>query len=178
MYGTCGSEEKVKFLKEKGVNHAINYSTSDFEAEIKKLTNGEGVDLIIDSIGGTYFKKDLNILRPYGRVVGCGASTATDRSGLKSLALIPQVISMVTHNSIDMMLGSKGFIGLNMKRIADKKPQLVSKMCREVIRLIEDGDITPDKPAEYNWTDIAKVHHLLENRKTTGKIVMIIPTDE
>jgi NADPH2:quinone reductase len=67
VYGTCGNAEKAKMLKEKGAHHVINYSTSDFEAEVKKLTNGEGVDIIIDAVGGSYFKKDLNILSTNGK---------------------------------------------------------------------------------------------------------------
>jgi NADPH2:quinone reductase len=70
IFGTCGSNDKVKLLTEKGVYHPINYRTSDFETEVKRITDGKGVDIILDSVGGEYFKKDLNILRCGGRVVG------------------------------------------------------------------------------------------------------------
>lgn len=48
IYGTCGSDAKAKFLSEKGVQHTINYRSTDFEAEIKRLTNNEGVDIVFD----------------------------------------------------------------------------------------------------------------------------------
>lgn len=72
IFGTCGSDDKVKLLQDKGVQHPINYRKHDFEQEVKRITKGEGVDIIVDSVGGNYFKKDLNILAANGRVIGIG----------------------------------------------------------------------------------------------------------
>lgn len=78
VYGTCGSDAKAKLALEKGMKHVINYKTADFEVEMKRLVP-DGVDIIIDSIGGSYIKKDLNLLRASGRVVGVGAAAFTQR---------------------------------------------------------------------------------------------------
>jgi NADPH2:quinone reductase len=174
VIGTCGSDEKVKLIKEKGAAYGINYTKSDFEVEVKKITNGEGVDVIVDSVAGKYFKKDMNILRPAGRIVGVGAATATDRSGLKKLSLIGQVISMLTISSIDLMKGSKSFCGVNVKRIADHKPQIIALVLSQVLKLFESGGIKSEKPTEVPWTELPKAHSDLENRKTTGKLVAIV----
>lgn len=69
------------------------------------------------SVGGSYFKKDLNILRTGGRVVALGASSMTDRGITKIFSLIPQIVSMISISSIDLMLGSKSFCGVNLKEV-------------------------------------------------------------
>jgi len=174
VFGTCGSDEKIKLLKEKGVHHPINYSTQDFEDEIKRITSGEGVDIILDAVGGSAFKKDINVLRPNGRVIGFGAASTVDRSITKTFSLIGAVISMMTISSIDMMMGSKSFVGVNLKRLTDAKPKIFLQALTEVMALFEKGVITADEPTEIPWEDIGKAHKLLESRKTTGKLVGVI----
>jgi len=178
VFGTCGSDEKAKLLKEKGIQHVINYRTHDFETEVKRLTNNEGVDITIDSVGGSYFKKDFNITRPCGRVVGVGASAMTDRSFSKMFSLIPQVLSMISLSSIDMMLNSKSFCGVNMKIVADKKPKVLEYCWNEVIENFTSGKLSFEPATELPWTEIGKALDQLEHRQTTGKIVLLIPEDE
>jgi len=175
IFGTCGSDEKVKFLKERGVDHPINYRTQDFEVEVSKITKQEGVDLIIDSVAGSYFKKDINILSPYGKLVGIGASNLSDRSITKAFSVISDVISMTTMNSISLMIGSKSFIGVNMKRIADRKKNIVRKELQELYKLFLSGVLKPEVQTEWTWAEVVKAHQLLESRGSTGKIVLTIP---
>jgi len=175
IFGTCGSEEKVKFLKERGVHHPINYRTSDFEVEVSKITNKEGVDLIIDSVAGKYLKKDIHILRPYGKLVGIGASKLTDRSFTKTFSIISDVVSMTTMNSIALMLGSKSFVGVNMKRIADVRKDVVRREFAELYKLFLSGTLKPEVQTEWSWTEVVKAHQMLESRGSTGKIVLTIP---
>jgi len=174
IFGTCGSDEKCNLLKEKGVQHPINYRTKDFEVEIKKITNGEGVDLILDSVGGSYMKKELNILRANGRVVGIGASSLSDRTIGNLFSIVSSVISMNTFSVINLMLQSKGFYGVNMKVIADTRRPLLKKELDDLMELFKKGILKPDIIQELPWTQIAKGHDLLENRKSTGKIIMIV----
>lgn len=57
IFGTCGSDAKSKLLKDLGVQHTINYNTSDFETEVKRITKDQGVDIVLDPLGGNNFKK-------------------------------------------------------------------------------------------------------------------------
>jgi len=175
VFGTCGSDAKVKLLQEKGVDHAINYSTQEFDAEVKKITNGQGVDITIDSIGGSYIKRDLSITRAGGRVIGCGGAGLSERGLLQLPSLVSNALSMSTLNGIEMLLKAKSVCGVNMKQIADNRPDIVQKCLVESMKLFESGQLTLDKPTEMDWKDIGKAHDLLETRRTTGKIVLIIP---
>jgi len=174
IFGTCGSDGKLSLLKEKGVHHPINYATQDFEEEIKRITDGKGVDIILDAVGGSYFKKDMNILNANGRVIGLGAASTVDRSFGKTLSLISGVFSMMSLSSIDLMLNCKSFVGVNVKQLADHKPSIFIKTLTEVMTLFEQGVIKVEDPMELPWEEIGKAHQLLESRKTTGKLVMLV----
>lgn len=76
------------------------------------------------------------------------------------------------------MIGSKSFVGVNIKKIADKKPQIVVAAVTELLKLFQSGVIMEDPPTEMPWEKIGEAHHLLESRKSTGKLVMIVSHKE
>ena len=78
IFGTA-SPAKHDAIRAQGVEHAIDYRNQDFEAEVMRITGGEGVDLVIDALGPTSFRKDYRLLRPGGRLVMYGLSEATER---------------------------------------------------------------------------------------------------
>ncbi len=85
IFGTAGSDEKIKFLKEYGVHHPINYRTEDFLQKIRELTRGEGIDFVLDSLGGETLKKSLRLLRPNGRLASIGVAGLTQKNKLQLL---------------------------------------------------------------------------------------------
>src|SRR4051794_1264423 len=80
IFGTA-SPSKHDAIRAQGVKHPIDYRNQDFEAETMRITGGEGVDLIIDALGPTSFRKDYRLLRPGGRMVMYGLSEATNEKG-------------------------------------------------------------------------------------------------
>ncbi len=75
VIGTAGSEPKLEMARQLGCDHVINYSTQDFEAEVKRITDGRGVDVIYDSVGASTFQGGLNVIRPRGMMVLFGQSS-------------------------------------------------------------------------------------------------------
>src|SRR5262249_42777008 len=76
IFGTASSS-KHEYLKSIGVSHCIDYNKVDFETEVKKLTKGEGVDIVLDALGGSGLAKSSRLLRPAGRLFTFGFSRAT-----------------------------------------------------------------------------------------------------
>ena len=75
VFGTVSTEEKAAIAREHGADEAILYTEQDFEAEVKRLTGGRGVDVVYDSVGKTTFEKSLNSLRPRGTMALFGQSS-------------------------------------------------------------------------------------------------------
>ena len=75
VIGTVSTEEKAKLARDAGADEVILYTSQDFEAETKRITNGKGVDVVYDSVGATTFEKSLNSLRPRGMMVSFGQSS-------------------------------------------------------------------------------------------------------
>lgn len=174
IFATAGSAKKLDLLAENGVQHPINYQTSDFEREVLRIAGGAKIDVVLDSVGGSYFKKDLNLLRPHGRVVAYGAATFSERNLFKLPALIPQVVSMLTLSMIDLMLHSKGFYGVNMLRIAKENPDLMAHELQQIMKDFSAQKLKTVISRQLSWRQIGEAHNLLESRATTGKIVLMV----
>jgi len=93
IYGTA-SPGKHEAIRAQGVAHPIDYRNQDFEAEVMRLTGGEGVDLVIDALGPTSFRKDYRLLRPGGRLVMYGISEASTEKGRDIPAMLRSLVKM------------------------------------------------------------------------------------
>lgn len=174
IIATCSSDEKEKLLYSWGVNYVINYLRADFESEIKKLPNFSGLDVIFDSIGGSYVKKGIRLLAPGGKIV-CygGAQRCGKRNALSIFSDIRFVLGFGIISPIPLLIHSKSLLGVNMLRIADYRPDLIGGAIKAVIQLIKDNKIPRPSGLSFNIDDLATAHYLLENRKTTGKIAVL-----
>jgi len=180
IYGTASNSEKIKMLKEKyNVDHVINYRESDFESEIQRIEGHQNpcLDIVLDSIGGSYLKKELPLIRPGGRLVGYGASSVYDRSLSQTFSLISNVVSMVTLSSIDLLIGAKSFVGVNMKRFSEARPEAMAKILFEVMELFKQKKLSTCVTKIYNWKEVAQAHKDIESRGTTGKLVVQVGDD-
>lgn len=168
VFGTAGSPEKLDYLRELGVDHPINYRSSDFEQEVKKIAK-EGIDVIFDPIGGKSVKKGLNLLHAGGRLVLFGAASL---SGANIFEKVQAGLGFGFYHPVQFMMPSKAMIGVNMLRVADESPQILKRCLDGVVQAVEDGNIKPQGGSIYSHSDLAKAHSMLENRKTTGKIAI------
>src|SRR3954451_5471375 len=118
IFGTA-SASKHEAIRAQGVQHAIDYRSQDFEQEIRRITGGEGVDLIMDATGPTNFRKDYRLLREGGRLVMYGASELSTGSGRNIPGVARALMRMTTATmpwwkSLSIMNENKGVFGLNM----------------------------------------------------------------
>lgn len=169
IYGTAGSDEKLEYLKNQGVHHPINYRKNDFVAEVQKIVGERGLDIVFDSVGGDYIKKDLKLLGSGGRIIAYGAAKMT---GTNIFGKIGVALGFGFHSPISLLTHSKGIIGVNMLRIADNRPLVIKRCLENVVRLTEEGIFNPNVGGEYSFEQIAEAHAFLESRKSMGKIVI------
>ena len=170
VYGTCGSDEKIDFLKKLGVDFPINYNKKDFSEEIKKLRGKQGLDVVFDSVGGSNFKKGMKLLSHGGRIVGYGAAERVNSTRL--FATLNLALSFGIFSPIMLLMKSQAIIGVNMLRIAESKPEALERCLRKVMDLTLSGELKPHIGGIFSADKISDAHSFLESRKSIGKIVV------
>ena len=169
IFATAGSEVKVNYLSELGVQHAINYNKYDFEKEVNRVTQQRGMDVIFDAVGGKSVKKGMRLLAAGGRLVCYGASVMSHQNVFNK---IRTALQFGFYHPAMLMMPSKSIIGINMLQIADHQPQVIERCLATVMRLFSEGVFEPSVGRVFATAEIAKAHDFLESRKSTGKIVM------
>jgi NADPH2:quinone reductase len=157
VFGTVSTEDKARLALEAGADEVIRYTECDFEAEVKRLTGGAGVQVVYDSVGRTTFEKGLSSLARRGMMVLYGQS-----SGAVDL-LDPQVLSQ------------KGSLFLTRPTLAHyvaTRPDLEMR-AGEVLGWIREGLIKVRIGKEFSLADAAEAHRQLEGRHTMGKVLLI-----
>ena len=170
IYGTAGSDKKLEYLRELGVDYPINYNTSDFATEIKKL-RPEGVDVAFDSVGGKTFRKSFNSLNKGGRIVGYGAAENLG-GGLQIWDTLKMVFNFGIYHPVQFLMNSRGMIGVNMLRIAGNHPDWLKICLESVVDLVKKGEIKPTVGGVFSADKLADAHRFVESRKSMGKVIV------
>src|SRR3984885_2331882 len=175
IFGTA-SPGKHDAIRAQGVTHAIDYRSQDFETEVMRITNGEGVDLVIDALGPTSFRKDYRLLRSGGRLVMYGLSEVTNESGrdipaaLKSLAKMP-LATIPWWKSLALMNENKGVFGLNMLKWWEREGSL-DRVTEPLLADLESGRIEPVVAASFPFDRAGEAHEFIAQRRNVGKVVL------
>jgi len=156
---TCGSDDKCRRAVNLGADHAINYRDQDFVAEVKRLTDGAGVNIVLDMVGGDYLPRNLECLAEEGRHV----SIAVQR-GAKAELFIPAVMQRrLTLTGSTLRPRSAAFKSLVADELADS-----------VWPFVERGQLKPIIHATFPLAQAADAHRLMESGDHVGKIVLVI----
>lgn len=175
IYGTA-SPGKHEAIRAQGVAHAIDYRAQDFEAETMRLTGGEGVDLVIDALGPTSFRKDYRLLRPGGRLVMYGISEGSNegkrdvKAMLKSLMAMPTA-TMPWWKSLMLMNENKGVFGLNMLEWWDEEGSL-DRVVEPLMAELEAGRLDPVVAEPFPFEQAGEAHRFIAERRNVGKVVL------
>lgn len=171
VYGTTSSDAKFEYLKNNGVDNPINYLKTDYQKELLKISQGQKLDVAFNSVGGSTFKKDWQLLEKGGTSIIYGAAERSGKKGGK-LATLGLAWNFGIFSPIQLLMNSKGIIGVNMLRIADYKPLIIKRCLEEVVRLTENGTLNPEIGGTFPIEEIGEAHAFLESRKSTGKIAV------
>lgn len=172
VYGTAGSDKKLEYLREQGVDHPINYNTTDFEEYVKKVRGEEGIDVAFDSIGGQSVKKARRLLTKGGGRIVCYGAASRSAKGMQLIADIKLLMGFGLIKPIPMLMNSQAFIGVNMLRVGDHRPESLKRCLVNVVEQVNEGLLTPTVGGRFNVDEIDKAHDFLEGRKSIGKIVV------
>jgi NADPH:quinone reductase-like Zn-dependent oxidoreductase len=175
VFGTA-SASKHDAIRAQGVDHPIDYRNDDFEAEVMRITDGEGVDIAFDAIGPSSFRKDYRLLRQGGRLICFGLAEAQSGEGRDVPALLKGLASMTTATmpwwkSLSMMNENKGVFGLNMLSWWDREGGL-ERVIEPLTADLESGVIDPVVSEAFPFDRAAEAHRFIHERKNVGKVVL------
>ncbi len=175
IFGTA-SASKHDAIRAQGVAHPIDYRNLDFAEEAMRITGGVGLDLIIDAVGPSSFRKDYAILRPGGRLVMYGLSEAQtgDRRDvaavLRSLARMP-LATMPWWKSLQVMNENKGVFGLNMLKWWDAEG--LDRVLEPLSGGLAAGEFDPVVAESFPFERAAEAHRFIADRRNIGKVVLV-----
>jgi NADPH:quinone reductase len=157
VIATVSTREKAELARNAGADHVILYNEADFEAEMRRITDGRGVDVVYDSVGKTTFDKGLNCLRPRGMMVLFGQSSG----------IVPP--------SDPGLLASKGSLYLTRPTLAhytlDREE--LEWRASDVLGWVADGRLKLRIERTYPLSAASDAHRDLEGRQTTGKLLLL-----
>jgi NADPH:quinone reductase-like Zn-dependent oxidoreductase len=152
VYATGSTEAKLEAARELGADYTIDYTEEDFAAAVNELTDGRGVDVVVDHIAGETWNKSIRALQKRGRLVTCGATAGPQ----------PETdVSTLFWNQLDILGSTMG------------TPAEVD----EVLELVWGGTFEPRIRETLPMSEIARAHELLEEREGFGKVV-VVPDSE
>jgi NADPH:quinone reductase-like Zn-dependent oxidoreductase len=169
-FGTA-SAAKHAALREEGCTHPIDYHTTDYAKEVRRLTGGEGVDVVLDPLGGADSRKGLKLLRPGGRLVAYGFANMANGDRRSRLRMLGQVASMPLLTPLQLMNANKAVAGVHIGRLVERM-DLLSQELTEVLALWAAGAISPRIDASYPFAQAADAHRRILSHGNTGKIIL------
>ena len=171
VIGTASPSKHAR-LRELGVTHCIDYTSQDFEPEVMRLTEGRGVDVVLDAVGGKSFAKSYRVLRSLGRLFMFGGSAFAPGKGFNPFAITKAFYSMPKFKPFQMMDVNKGVFGVNLGHLWDRTAELQS-MLTEIMALVADGTFDPVVDQVFPFAEAAKAHERMKGRHNFGKVVLI-----
>lgn len=158
---TAGSHVKCRFCKDLGADAAINYREQDFVAEIAKITDNEGINLVLDMIGGDYFPRNLQCLANDGRLVQI-AVQQSPKSDINLWTLMSKRLTVT---------------GSTLRARDDRfKTNIASNLMTHAWPLLASGQIKPIIHSTFPLRDAALAHELMEGNQHMGKIILTTDT--
>lgn len=159
VIATAGTDDKCDACIKLGADHAINYRNEVFEERTKEITNGKGVDVILDMVGGSYTGRNYKAAAMDGRIVQIAFL-----GGPKAEAnFMPIMLKRLTHTGSTLRA-----------RSVDFKAQIATELQTKVWPLIEDGKIKPVMDSSFALKEAAQAHERMESSGHIGKIVLKI----
>lgn len=171
VFGTA-SAGKHAFIREQGCTHPIDYRAQDYAAEVRRLTCGRGLDLVLDPLGGADWKKGYDLLRPVGRLIAFGFSNISTGETRSVLRVARQFLRVPLFTPLGLMETNRSIAGVNMGHLWNEAALLREEL-EALVALYNAGQIRPHVDAVVPFAEAARAHGRIESRANVGKVVLV-----
>jgi NADPH:quinone reductase-like Zn-dependent oxidoreductase len=175
VFATAGTDEKLAMAGRFGADHLFNYRDTDFASEITRITEGYGVDVVMDSVGGKVFKKSWRLLAQMGRYILYGVSSVTGKGAMNRLKVAAAFSMMGPIFPPSLMSANRGIHGFNLGTLTAKESYF-SDAAKEILRYFDEGFLKPVIGHVFPFEKIVEAHAFLQTRQSSGKIVVLVGT--
>ena len=170
IFGTA-SPGKHDYLRSIGVAHCIDYRATDFAEEVSRLTHGEGVDIVLDALGGADLAKSARCLRQGGRLFTFGFSRASGETR-NLFKIIGELLRMPKWRPLGLMDRNHAVLGVNMNHLAAERPDVIAHELDALLKLYVMGTIRPKVDRVFPIAEAADAHRFLQARQNVGKVLL------
>jgi NADPH:quinone reductase-like Zn-dependent oxidoreductase len=170
-FGTS-SAAKHDVLREEGCTHPIDYRTEDYATRVRELTGGEGVDLVLDPLGGRDWKRGLGLLRPIGQLIAYGFANLTGGERRSIGRLVRQLPGVPWFTPMGLMDRNHTISGVNLGHLWDRV-DVVREELDALAELWRAGAIRPRIDGVFPFDQAGAAHRRLTERRNIGKVVLV-----
>ncbi|MGC5327526.1 quinone oxidoreductase family protein [Brevibacillus sp. SYSU BS000544] len=156
VIGTVSNQNKAAIALEAGADHVICYENGIFSDKVIEVTNGQGANVILDSISGRVTENSLECLAPYGRLVHFGNSSG----------------EVGSFKTVDLHASCRSVLGFSFGTTRKMRPHLIGATAEQVFRFLSDGSLQIRIGKRFSLQDAAKAHDWVESRQSTGKVLL------
>ncbi len=172
VIGTASSGKHER-LKAMGVDECIDYRSENFAQRTLELTDGRGVELILDAVGGRSFTQGFDVLAPSGRLGMFGMSSAATGTSRNLLSVARSIGAMpwMKFNPMALMNENKAVFGVNMGHLWDEV-EMVNRWMLALLQYHRDGAIKPHVDRSFSFAEAAAAHRYIQERRNFGKVLL------
>ena len=161
IFATAGSHEKREFLRGQGICHVMDSRSLDFADEILEITNGAGVDVVLNQLAGDFITKSLSVLAPYGRFLEIGKVD----------------IYQNTKMGLEPFKNNLSYFAVDLSRHIEERPEFITKMLHEISKMFEEKKLKPMPIKSFPITDSVDAFRYFAQAKHIGKNVLTLRAD-
>ena len=159
VIGLTSSDDKATYAKEQGADHVINYKTDDVVKRVYEITDGKGVNLVLNSLAGDTFEQDFNVLATMGQIIWFGFAAGYPQANLtESLG-----------NGFMKSVGVRTFTLYNIF----ENPKLFAESMKTLLQYLAEGKIKPHIHEKITLSEAARAHQLMESSSVKGRLILV-----
>lgn len=158
VIAAASTDEKLEFCRELGADATINYATQDLRTAVKEVTDGDGIDVVYDPVGGDFAEQAFRSLRWRGRHLVIGFTAG-------GIPRVPWNLALLKEASV---------VGVYWGGLTEADPATSDRQMTELIALIEDGTLRPRVTASFPLSDFLDAYDMVRSRTARGKVVLRI----
>jgi NADPH2:quinone reductase len=157
VIGTASNADKLDLIRRLGADVAINYTEQNWVEQVKNATDGKGVDIILEMVGGQIAEQNLQCLAPFGRMVVYGAASG----------------QIVQFSGIQLMYKNQAIIGYWLASQL-RRPDRIAQAVMELMQYVANGKLEIVVGQTFPLAEAAEAHQAIAERKTKGKVVLLV----